>query len=413
MRKAIGWEKNFFGNRTYLQFALKLSDSKYVKPIVEKSIKAIVGFHVATENGMIYPTDDPTPVFKLPDDFKSLNDACNYMYSHHTRPFNKALASIGTNSDTVVLNISHAASDARYFSHLLEILKSNDDFAAPRMIESVDSAFSKEIDSYKSELSVFNAVNPKLSRIYQKETKYTTMDNTSHLTTAVSDCQNIKCYNQKTKLLHHFSENLWSSVILSASAFSGNLSKIGVGTYIDLRQFIKNPGLQHCNIISSVLVSADVTKDTTLGELMMRLRSCFDEKMKNKEAFGYLKAMQVNGTKHASTMPGIGIDLSSIGPLKIGGPIKDVCFGLLQKGDRSQATCSYINYTVTDGMNSRLVGRIRHSPFSLSDRDAELYVRSVHYALENFTPDIKCGRALDELIEFQSQIQKSFPKQIS
>lgn len=412
MRKAIGWEKNFFGNKTFLQFALKVKDTKYVMPVVQKAINSVVGFHVCTENDMIYPIKEKTPVFKLPDNFKYLNEACFYMHEKHTRPLNQALASIGANSDTIVLNVSHAASDARYFANLLEVLKSDAKINTPEMIESVDDAFKTEIKEYNDALPIFNAVNPQLTRIHPKDKTYTSMHYVSHLTTAVSNCENIKCYNKSTKLLHRYSENVWSSVILAASAFSGNLSKIGVGTYIDLRPFIKNPGMQHCNIISSILVSANVTKDMKLGEFMTALRNDFQTKLDKKEHFGYLKAMQINGTHHKGTMPGVGIDMSSIGVLRLGGPFVDAWFGLLQRGDRSQGSCSYLNFTITDGLKSQLVGRIRHSPFSLSDREAEVYVKSVHYALESFVPDITVGRALDEIIEYQNQVRKNFKSQI-
>ncbi|EAX90411.1 hypothetical protein TVAG_488650 [Trichomonas vaginalis G3] len=410
MRAAIGWERNFLRNRAYVQLGLKINNSASLERNIQKIINSVSGFHVKVSDWNLLPTKEKTPVYKLPSTLKTLDDACKFMYKNHTRPMTEALASIGANNDTIVLNINHAAADGMFLVSLLNYLNKheNEEVHLPEIFESVDYVFDHEIKSYNGVPAPFNTVNPNLSRIIAKDTLHLAMDNTSHHTSASSNLANFKCYNPKTKSVHHLTENLWSSIILTISAFNGNFNTKGCGTCIDLRRFMKvQPDFRHCNIFSSITVNAEATKDTSVGEFMKILRSDFNSKVKSGFHFGYLKQIQEGKIPPIGALPGVGADMSSLGTFKVGGDITDAWFNIALRGDRALGSSTFTCFTVDNGINQTFHGRLRHSSFTLSDYDAQVYVDSIHHALENITDDMSCGLAIDILSDFQKKNSKS------
>lgn len=142
IRPAIGWETFFISSRTYVQLGLTLNDKSQMPRMLEKINKVVSGLHHATDGKDIFKTNTPTPIYNLPENEKDLDKLCKFMYQEYTRPMDQALASIGVNSDNIVLNINHLAGDGGYLHHLFDYLKKDEEID---YIPSCDTVFTDEI----------------------------------------------------------------------------------------------------------------------------------------------------------------------------------------------------------------------------------------------------------------------------
>lgn len=165
-RAAAGWEKVFFQSKMYIQLALQLIDPKDKYKILNKIDRVVAGLHHATDGENIYKTNTETPIYKLPDNPQNLSELCKNMFMEHTRPLDQALASVGANKDTIVLNINHAASDGMYIKNLFEYLKKDEEIDYIPTIIPTPTVFEKQIREYSSPIPNFFNVDPKLTRIY-------------------------------------------------------------------------------------------------------------------------------------------------------------------------------------------------------------------------------------------------------
>ena len=123
-RPTANWEKIFIGANTYIQFAMKLNDPKDVPNVIKKLDKTVAGLHHASDGKTLFRTTEKVPIANLPDDVSDLEKLTTIMSERYTRPASQALASLGANKDTVVLNINHLAGDGMYLQNMFTQLKS-------------------------------------------------------------------------------------------------------------------------------------------------------------------------------------------------------------------------------------------------------------------------------------------------
>ena len=102
----------------YCQLAIKVPPFKVSDYINEISKKAI-GCRVYYDGEKFRYTPSKCRVFRIPDNFPTLNETIIYSSDNFTVPITERLASICYNNDTIVLNSSHSASDGGYLKNIL------------------------------------------------------------------------------------------------------------------------------------------------------------------------------------------------------------------------------------------------------------------------------------------------------
>ena len=393
-----------------VQFAMRVKDSSSIDPLVKKLNKLVVGFHSHIENNSIVTTnaDVKTPVFHLPD-FKSLADACTYMVNNHHLPYDQALASLGVNKDSIVLNINHIAADGGLIMQLYDTLKNETDVSInDYRIEDQDKVFSKEIKE-ATNIPPFVGAGPNLTRIHPKDKIGLSLDEKCHYLINKSKANDLQIFNKKTNKLSGLSDSLWSNLILSVSAFNNDFSSQGCSTCVNLRPFMKHsPTFCDTNNFSNLTLSSHATKDTTVLEMMKQIRADFNMRMKSGELFGYLKGMQMSS--EAKPIPGIGIQLSNVGRFKLGGPFVDLFLNCTMSSYVTPNNTYVTTYSIEGPKRNDIITSTRYTSSVISDKDMQIITKSIHYGMENIPLNITCGEALERLKDYQYSLEKELDK---
>lgn len=166
------------------------------------------------------------------------------------------------------------------------------------------------------------------------------------------------------------------------------------------------------NCFSHISTSTHATKDDTVEELMKRMRADFNIKVKQGLHIGELKAMQMSNS-YPQILPGILLDISLIGCFKMEGPFKDVWVqpGVLDVGFAE--VLPYFAFSVEKDGENIIHGRIRHSTTACSDIEAQILINSLHYGMENVFPSMKIGEAIDMLKDYQFNLKRKMPGDIT
>lgn len=394
----------------FIQLALQLKDPKDKYKLLNKIDRAVAGLHHATDGKYIYKTNTDTPLYKLPDDPQNLSQLCKIMSSKFSRPLDQALASLGANKDTIVLNINHAASDGMYIQHLFEYLKKDDEIDYVPTILPADTIFEKQIREYNGPIPDFFTVDPNLTRAYPSRQNELHISGYILTNGADTNAKNFMTYKRNGKL-KSLTDYYWTNFIIATSAFNDKFDNCGVATCIDLRQFLLKYDFNIANCFSHISVAAHATKDDTVEELMKRMRADFNLKVKQGTHIGELKALQM-GNNSKPLLPGVGIDISLIGSMKVEGPFNDVWVqpNLLDHGFAGVVT--YFGFSVEKDGENIIHGRFRHSSSTCSDKEAEILVNSLHYGIENVFPSMKIGEAIDMMKDYQFNLKRKMPNDV-
>jgi hypothetical protein len=138
----------------------------------------------------------------------------------------------------------------------------------------------------------------------------------------------LKSYNPVSGNCEKLTESLWMSLGLSNAAFLRKLQPFGISTVLDLRRILArneraDSGIQ--NYIASIAVKANPSPEMTVNELAQQMRNDFQMKVARGDHFGHMKAVYnviyKPWTNKLAT--GLGLELSNMGRIKIGSPVKD------------------------------------------------------------------------------------------
>ena len=409
-RPAVGWESHFIATKAYIQFALSISDKSFMPKLLNKIDKTVAALHYGTDGKQIFRTHGSTPIYKLPDNVTDLGQLNEIMYQKYTRPLDHALASIGTNKDTIVLNINHLAADGGYLHNLFEFLKTDEDINYIPSIIPTEKVFEKEINEYNGSLPLFPVADPSLTRaIPQDQLNYHTAYGmfTNNISIDAKTLMTSKI-NGKIKNL---TEYYWASVILSVSAFNNKLKNTGIPTCINLRQYLNKSDFNIGNCFSHVIVSTHVTKDDDVKTLMDNLRQDFNNKYKLRTPIGELKSLK-QGSLFQASVKGLVPDISLNGTFKMEKPFKDMRIDLGTIDGSNASILCFIGYSIVNGNQNTLFGKLRHPSGDISDNEAKTLLSSFHYGLQNISPIMKIGEVFDMLRDHQMNFKKSLQKEI-
>ena len=396
-----------FFNQTHqmVQIALRIKEPKRIPEIIDRLTDLVLGFHLSTnETNYFYKKRKVDPIF-IPN-FDDLEEAGRYMFQNHSPNFNECMGTLGANSDSIVINLSHACADGVYLLNLCDMVAHFDKQIPeyPKFPISASESFAAQIHSKSTEqcpdlFTNKNAIRIKTNPNIPPEktspfAKYVRIDIPLH---------EMAMYDAQTKKLKNLTENLWTSYILSASALNNNIDETGVVTCINMRQFLKpeqiNWGM--CNHYSSVTPFCEITENDTVAELGRRMRNDYNMKLKKGHQFSFLESLEEN--EDITKLPGFLIELSSIGKFKCEGLVEDVFVKYSTSDKACDPMISHHCFSIVSPQKSVFNGMFCYKSSMIDERTAYSLGKGVEFALRNITKDMKIGKAVDLVKEFQKK----------
>ena len=400
-------EKVFINMKCYVQLVIELEDEKAAPEFVNKLQKYVYGLHLRADDDNSILHNNKQPVYEIPKGMNDYNQISNWIYTNHTPPIHQALAAVAARDNLVAVNINHLCGDGRVLKILTETLPLPEQEIKYAIPPSSFTLFKDEIDQLaRSGLKTyFIAEDPNISRIIPKE-KPENILNATGFDVKSSHVSKLVCNNNgKIKGL---TESLWTATTLGIAAYNGTLSPCGTATPVDLRPYIKgNFGqFEICNSVGSISVCAEMNPEETVEDLGRKMRQDFIRKNKNNEAFGYQVATNralIQGNPYPP-IPGLGFELSNVGPVKLFKPIKNILMSCLCPNGPSYESSLATFSTISEipEFNQITTGFI-FSNHILSLNDASRINGSFQYALTHIRPEMKIKDALEEIKRFQSQ----------
>lgn len=402
-------DQSFLKNRNSVSLVFKMKDYSYVAQTIEKIKKMAIGTRLKVEGNKLVPTNVEPKVYRIPD-FKDIKQCSKYMFINHTSKPNFALATIGANMDTVVLNTNHICCDGTLAKEMLEVIREDTAIEEPKRIRDSFEVLDKLITEYKDlPMDAFTSPNT---------TTFTPKDNFGRGNSlfmnkfeCVSDAKDLQCYNRETKKVHNLTESYQAQIILALSAYENTFKKQGVKTMVNMRQFLnEKQSFEECNIISHMPVVAHATPESTVQELMQMLKNDLHDKLEKGSQyvfFNYFK--KPFPVKKA---PGIAPAFSNVGKFVVGGPIKDFYFDISQFNFELLPIHSFSSFSIVDERKGRndIYTRFANETAFLSPREASLIHSSVRFGLENIKLNTTCAKALEMHKTFQdSFIKNQYP----
>ena len=391
-------------------FGLKCKSPKFVPNVIEKIKKLCLSTKLKVDNGNFVFTNEEIPVFRIPNGFKDVKEATNYVSIHHSPNPKYSLATICANDDTVIINSSHACTDGVYMLNLYNTIRDDIECESPKAIYNMFDLYKDQIEAAEPYTSI-DFINPKLTRFTSKDEKLTTMYAYSSRRCVKSKVRDMKCFDRKLQKPVGLTDALYAYHILSASAYEKKLDKCGVSTCVNLRPYLKTKDtFENTNQFSMIdIVANDVTYDTTIRELMKKTRESYQNHLQKGTIFGCQKPSN-EPFDITKIIPGVRVGVSNVGQFKLGGPFDDV---YIERTARNQGIprVDIIHFSVIGENRNDLYSQYDFQYDTLTPREIDLLGNSLVYGLENIDLDESCGSALEKIINFQEKfIKTEYPK---
>ena len=374
----------FFVTGTHcVQLAAVLESKEACDYLVEKLKKNVLGLRVKTDYRHLIALKNPEiKVHKLPDFFPSLEHACIWTWQNTTPDIRECMGSIAANDRTVVLNLNHTCGDGGYLKMIIDRAFGDLPDLDVDLPDAGESLFEKQIANAKSGYK-FVLEDDQLTHIFPHRTMEHPPHTPAHYITFSSDAKRLSCYDPKTKKCNGLTETLWISEMLAACAFNGKVGPFGTSTCVDLRPHMGKPATWvNCNTFSNITVQCPpITPDQTLGDMQKLTRKDFSEKLKAGVIFDYLKGIreyQIDRMGKIAPPPGIGIEVTNVGPVMLKRPVTDIWMQQTMKSTWTEGTMSLLSYSIMDetGRND-VVTRLRFSPTSVRRERAEQISKAI------------------------------------
>jgi hypothetical protein len=222
--------------------------------------------------------------------------------------------------------------------------------------------------------------------------------------------EEMSCYDPSTKRCHAISEAQWIANCLSAAAYQDRIDPFGISTVYDLRKALpksrrNSPEIQ--NYIASVLVSAKPTPNMTLGELSKAMRACFKKNDADQHYFGHMYNVWevVFRPWRSTSQKGLGMEVSSMGPINIKPPVKDAWIVLRSPDNFELTTTSFLSFSLIKPEKKEFIGTFEFCTKELNKLDGLKIAHSVDFCLRN----LKNEMTVKEAINYIKTYQKTLP----
>jgi hypothetical protein len=334
------------------------------------------------------------------------------MFEHHTVSPRQAFGTIAADDTRIVINISHGVGDSRFLVHLCEHLSEPNSYGKtiiPKLPESCLSFHWNDIK--KSPPQLLCSTNPTISRLFPKlpigpPSTYRFLTNY-----ILEPITSFKCYNQQTGRVNGLTESMWMALALSTAARNGSLTGgFGLSTDLDLRRFLTPDQLAaggKQNWVSTLPVNACAHPNQTVGEVANQMRSSLTQRIQNGEWLGVMRTAHNIVFRHPwridPPLPGLSIELSSVGPIRIKSPVKDCHISMICPDNQPYRGISLLNYSVQDldRNETKWVGLYQHNTMEMNEREGKLMAESVRYAMKHLKFEQSIAQAIGEIQHFQ------------
>jgi hypothetical protein len=216
------------------------------------------------------------------------------------------------------------------------------------------------------------------------------------------------CYNQKTKKCEGVTDVLWASQILAASGFNKKMINTGVSTCVDVRPLVKWPASwTSCNNFSNIVLAAPQVGLNTFGDLCSSLRKDFRAKLKEQAHVQWLKSLvNTNAMTDLTARPGIGLELTNLGVIKIRRPFTEMWIGQVTDEKNIRGVVSLQSMSIDcEGVSTGLLQRMRYAPSDINEGEAVVFGKMIRFGMTNFTPKTGIKEAVDTLIQFKEKTE--------
>jgi hypothetical protein len=323
------------------------------------------------------------------------------MFERHTPDFSQRLANIGANSDSIVLTCGHICADGGYFVYLFDSLANDTNYIAHAAVPThVQELLESEIRKHSFEIPHLY-IDPSVTRIRPKCPIRIRSMNCQHVHLS-SPIQSFQCYDKSSGKVHGLTDSFWTSLILSAAAFNPTLPRAGVATCVDLRPFLSDQSKVDWSLglnYSNVNVAAPMSMSQTVGELAREMRKDFNFKIDSGYHFAFLNTL--TRAPPGDLLPGVGLELSNIGQLRLKDPIVDAYIKSSVSDDNGDPLLSFSAFAVVGKRQNIVHTNVRYRPSLIDRKDVEAISHGVFFALKEIPVTCTVGQAVQAIRNFQ------------
>ena len=370
----------------YLQLTLKVKENS-VSDIVNQISKKVVGCRTFFDGENYVYTSNKCPTFEIPNNFPTFDKIHKFVSKNYTIPTSQRLASICYNNDTVVLNVHHASADGGYLKMLVNYLTGRD---VPidknyHLFQTLDEIYGEKFKKYE-----FGEWDQSSTKVRSQHLPQSNSIPAYFGEIEIPLSQTVNFKNGKCKGM---TDLLWSSMLLSISAYNGKFTNAKICNAADGRREIDHLDWSQVNVNSVLSLEAkDITENSTIGEMSSKIRESLNYKLKNHEVLCSLNgfAKGIYGSLDYPTCC-----LSNIGLFQTGGNIKDVYVSVSVTNTMPEPGSLILHcFSVDDRM---FRGRLFCSTCIMTENDNNAIADGIKHCMTNFTNDVIIKDAIAEL----------------
>lgn len=278
-RAADAFDSLWIKNNYYVVGVWRCINSDARDLVIEKLCKSFAGFHTYYENGNLVFHKREVPVFKLPENLKTLEEIANYSGLHFARPPSVALGSIAVSEDVVAIVASHSVFDGGSIIYFNDLLVENKDIPEIGINPSLFEPFTKQINEAKNYVKTIpfdeDAVRYNPNDQMQVLSGYSSIQMREEI-----DAKDFKVYDEKANQIHGIPESIIAAEILTISAMNGKFDKTGVWQGIATRPFAEGIRLTQGKYFAHMNSMAEkVNENDSVDTLITKVKENTDEQV--------------------------------------------------------------------------------------------------------------------------------------
>ena len=395
-----------------VQLVLKCKTKKDVPKVIEKLEKLCLPLRMKFVDNAYWPNNQQMPVAAIPKELTKMDEIASWMISNCSPSPDTSLALLAANNNYVAANVAHSLWDGRVLLDVVNSISQNIDIKPITTFSNSMDTFAKEIEETDS-CPENELTNPNLTHFTSKDKFFKSQNNRPQYLYSLIPVSSLACYDSINKKPRGLTDAFYANICLACNAYEGKIDKFGIMTCVDIRKFIPHPyGFEQQNVFSYFdIIANNVTPQTTIREVMKQTRDCFNQRIKEKAHFGWLKHMydEVDQKKNINKMRPL---LSNFGIFELGGPIVDVfARDTTRYEEDGYKSVDFLSYGIRGNGRNDICNLLEYSQKDISCREANLLLSSVNYGLQNFDINTTCEEAINRLKEFQANyIKNEYPK---
>ena len=412
-RRLDGFEQAYRLWKGFLFAGVEFEKAGYVENAINEIIRTNSAFHTKISLFSIHKTKCEPKIVKIPNNIKTLDDVSKWIFKNHLPKTNKTLGSIAYDDTRVVACISHICGDGVHHAKMIEHLCNTEERWPDAVLpESGTHYFHDKVfcKKWRNESTNLCGSDPNITRLLPQKKPASNKESEYVSENIRIPFEELSCYDKSTKRCHLISEAQWLASALSAAAFQDKIDPFGVSVDYDLRRIlpqnrVNDPAIQ--NYISSILVQAKTSQTMTLGELGKAMRASFQRNVANQSYFGFMYNVweAVFRPWRSKSLKGLGMEVSSVGPIRIKSPVKDAWLVLRKKDDYALNSASLLSYSLLGPEKKEFIGTFEYCSKELNKLDGFKIARSIEFCLRN----LKDNMTVKEAIDFIKTYQKTLP----